>query len=628
MAITDSAGNALQVADATGQMLGYDEPATPDEVLQLRMYDFFIEPIRRADVTAGKLFLQRFLEGPQEVWESMQQNIFSIKDLWDVTRIEDRLLIYLKNIVGWTPELEKPITERLDADTLRRLISVSTPLWKIRGTESSYLTMLAVFTTQRVRIWNWFDLRWILDESAIGQDHQGRDIQLLDLPGGIGDERRSNIRIVDPDGSTLDRMLIRNLVRLWRPSGERVTITYLDFMDLFQVDGVNDQWESSTTDPLAVADGVLALSDDTIEEHAEAATQFAATWSDYIAYWRVRGNGAYWGVLFYWTDADDHYRLDIIDAPGEVDLLFWPEESDGEERISGGAATFDGTTYDAGTDARVFDGLTDRIDYAAAANLVDGVEWSMTFWVNPANFATEGRIWSSRVGASSGSAFVSIMTTGRVRYFGANATGTHMDVQSVSAAISLGSWQHVTITSDGSNTAAGVHIYVNGVETTYAVQTDGTGTLQDNDFGWHLGGRFINDTVNFAGSLRNFKVFPYTFTPAQALAEATNSWGQLLRLVAMKGGVESTLAEAQASVVEDVYNGVRVHVEEVPTGTRVRAYLDGDELIDYTDTASPHTQGSIGVRHPALSTLDLAEVELFQLPAESDDIDINTRFEV
>jgi len=100
-----------------------------------------------------------------------------------------------------------------------------------------------------------------------------------------------------------------------------------------------------------------------------------------------------------------------------------------------------------------------------------------------------------------------------------------------------------------------------------------------------------------------------------------------LRLVAVKGGAPTTLAEVAALVAEDVYHGIRVHVEVAPTGTRIRAYMDADELIDFTDAASPHTEGTIGVRHPSTATLDLSETELFPLPVVSDDIDINSRFE-
>jgi hypothetical protein len=42
--------------------------------------------------------------------------------------------------------------------------------------------------------------------------------------------------------------------------------------------------------------------------------------------------------------------------------------------------------------------------------------------------------------------------------------------------LSTGVWSHVLATWDGSTNASNVHIYVNGVETTYALTSNGSGT--------------------------------------------------------------------------------------------------------------------------------------------------------
>ena len=216
----------------------------------------------------------------------------------------------------------------------------------------------------------------------------------------------------------------------------------------------------------------------------------------------------------------------IVAVPGRPDPIFWPELVEGEDRITGSDATFDGTTYDPGITARVFDGLTDRIDYPGIANLIDGVPWTMSFEVNPSNFTTEGRIWSSRLGASSGSSFVSILASGQIRVFG-NAATTDLIVES-NETIALDTIQHVIITSDGSGLAAGTRIYIDGVEATYATAIDAVGALQNTDFGWHLGGRFINDTVNFAGELHSFRIFPIEFDAAQIAEELSTQWNPVV----------------------------------------------------------------------------------------------------
>lgn len=422
MAISDIASNPLVAGpSATGPMLGFVEPPAPAEVLSLRIYDFLIKPIRTADITDGQLFLERYLQGPQEVWETIQTDIFRLLDLWDVVRIPDEFLKYLKNIVGWTPELERPITDRLDDETLRRLISLSVALWKIRGIEDAYVRSTLALVSTRMRVWNWFDLRFILDETIVGEDHQGRDPYILSTAA----EQESDVRIVD-GALDLDRTLILNMLRLFRPSGERLNVYWVDFMDLFLVDGDASQWDSggATVDPIPVADRLLSLVDDTGIEEAQVIVTDALLWGDYVCYWRLRGTQSTplaaetWGVQFYWQDADNYYYL-----------LFDP-----------------------------------------TANTLALVE----------------------------------------------------DVATVVTTL---------------------------------------------------------DTYNFAADLEQ--------------------------------------------LFNGVFYGVRVHVEAVGAGVRIRVYVDNLERIDHTDVTAPFTRGAVGIIHSADATVELSEIELFQLPLASNFIDIN-----
>jgi hypothetical protein len=321
MAITDLAGNALAAPSNTGQMIGYVEPVAEAEVLPLRMYQFLLEPIRHEDATAeGAYFVKRLLEGPQQMWTDTQARIFAIRDLWDLTKIQDQYLQFLKNIVGWTSSLDH-ITSELDYDTLRKLIGASVALWKTRGTEDAILDVLTLVTGARNRMWNWFDYRWVCDETQIGEEHEGRDSWIIDLPGPpTYDEYRSNLRIVD-DG-TLNHELVENLCRLMRACGERIDITYVDFMDLFTIEGDDIQW--------AVVDGDLPVVEDGVAKLETAGVQLvvtnradAADWHDYVAYWRIRQNevsGQRGRVVFYYTDSDNYYVAFIDISTNAVTL--------------------------------------------------------------------------------------------------------------------------------------------------------------------------------------------------------------------------------------------------------------------------------------------------------------------
>lgn len=306
-AIQDLASNAL-ASPSTAQMLGYTAP-TEDEILELEIYRFIVASIRTEDQINGGLFLKRFLQGPQTVWETTQSKINDIKKLWNILDIEDEHLYLLKNIVGWTPNLEN-ITDELDNDTLRRLIKNSVALWKERGSEDSHLNLLTLVANVKARIWNWFDLRWVLDETILDVEHQGRDPFMIQLPGPPdNDENYSNLRIVD--NGDLNRDLVTAVAKLMRPCNERVLISYINFLEYFPADYDSSQWDVDTYE-LNVLDGAGSLSDDTQAESVVINIEDSEYWKEYVASWRFKATttGGKSGVLFYASDADNGYVLE------------------------------------------------------------------------------------------------------------------------------------------------------------------------------------------------------------------------------------------------------------------------------------------------------------------------------
>lgn len=297
MTIQDLAGNLFDTAsspmigfvplsgDGSGGAFGAQSSAL-QRTLTLRIYRFLIEGIREADQVDGARFVERFLEGPQGVWGGIDASIKSLPDMWSITRCADRFLPYLKWIVGWTSELDY-ITDDLDAVTLRRLIASSVPFWKVRGTEEALQEILALTTAARTRVLDWFDLRYIADETSIGEAHQGHDSWMLALPGAPDYvEKQMNVRIVD--NGALDRRLVRNLVKLTRPAGERVTISYLGLLDLFTVDDDASQWTQSNGGPSpAVHDGSMFL--DGVVDSVYANPNGSDDWTNYVASVTFRG---------------------------------------------------------------------------------------------------------------------------------------------------------------------------------------------------------------------------------------------------------------------------------------------------------------------------------------------------
>lgn len=255
-----------------------------------QIYNFLIEEIRKLDQQEGYRFVERYLIGPQTIWETNSEILQTIPNIWSITECPDRILQYLKNIVGWTSDLDY-ITDELDYDTLRRLMSVSINLWKNRGPEDTINDIIYFTFNSRNRIWNWFDFRWVLDETQLGEDHQGLDPWIIDLPDPevSGAENVSNLRVVEPES----RIALEGIVDLMRAINETIEITYLKFLDQFLIESDLTQWQDSTTYNLAVEDGVLKVGNSLSTTELAWATELEANWINQVVYFRARfwGNG-------------------------------------------------------------------------------------------------------------------------------------------------------------------------------------------------------------------------------------------------------------------------------------------------------------------------------------------------
>lgn len=258
--------------------------AVPTVLLTPRsLYEFLIEPVRMEDQRVGNKLLWRWLLGPQLVWERLVELYKTVPELWDVEKCPDELLQYLKRIVGWTPDLSS-ITDGLSYDELRRLISVSVPMWRRRGPESATREILYFATGARNRILNWFDYRWIMEETGIWEEHAHSDPWVIAHPGeGLGDEYWSTIRIVD--NGALNRDLVLSLLRLMRPSGENFEVFYLGLLDLFEKDADFTQWNPTLTD------ATVSVSGGTMEIDADSASGVGTLLSS--VNWADFGHGLY-----------------------------------------------------------------------------------------------------------------------------------------------------------------------------------------------------------------------------------------------------------------------------------------------------------------------------------------------
>lgn len=141
-------------------------------------------------------------------------------------------------------------------------------------------------------------------------------VGLLGKPSGIvsGGEQEYQVRVVD-DGS-LNRELVRNLIKLTRPVNERVDIFYVGFLDLFITEDDKSQW-TDQSGVSVVTGGSMTLPDLLALESAYVDVDQSLAWNKYSVTWKVRGNTTF-DLLFYRAAETDQYFVRVITAPTSV----------------------------------------------------------------------------------------------------------------------------------------------------------------------------------------------------------------------------------------------------------------------------------------------------------------------
>jgi len=203
-----------------------------------------------------------------------------------------------------------------------------------------------------------------------------------------------------------------------------------------------------------------------------------------------------------------------------TDLSFFPNMDTLLDPISGELGVADGTTYDAVLDARVFDGLTDRIDWPSISDLGGGQPFSYACLLQLDSLPhTERILQVAQAGAGTQGVIVQVYATGDVR-FQVIYTGTNLTVDTAVGALTVGPESLLTVTYDGSGLAAGVAIYIDGLVRAPVFGTDGTLAQAAAAGLWSLGGSTLGDTLNFDGTMRDARGWNRVLTAA----EVYNLW--------------------------------------------------------------------------------------------------------
>lgn len=187
--------------------------------------------------------------------------------------------------------------------------------------------------------------------------------------------------------------------------------------------------------------------------------------------------------------------------------LVWAPDMIGlDDLYSGRSGVPDGTTLLGNTRARLFNGTTDRIDFANVRDFgTTPRAHSGAMWLRPTSVAAGlAVIWTDSLGSGGPSQSVIFRRSTAALEFSHAYSTTSLQRVSAADVLAVNTWHHVAWTYDGSATAAGAAIYVNGaVVGSYQTTTNPVGTARGGDGIWALGGRVEADTNCFAGQIQS-----------------------------------------------------------------------------------------------------------------------------
>lgn len=176
----------VHAEDTTGNVLDTSYivllPATSEEsTFPHEIYTFIIKALRDCDQASDQL-IQRWLDGPQTVFENLYAKIRSWMTVYDPEQTPSDALQHVRWIVGLTDSVVGPLGTLTDEES-RRLISVATKVWKGKGTPSGFVTAARAVSARPVRYVDYFRFRTLSDEWEVDWANLDGDPWLVDAPG-------------------------------------------------------------------------------------------------------------------------------------------------------------------------------------------------------------------------------------------------------------------------------------------------------------------------------------------------------------------------------------------------------------------------------------------------------------
>lgn len=164
-----------------------------------------------------------------------------------------------------------------------------------------------------------------------------------------------------------------------------------------------------------------------------------------------------------------------------------------------------------------FDGATSMLDCGNSATFDNLGPISGVVWINADSNGESnvGRIFDHTTSSSSTPKMTLRFYFDRALQFMVDGT-TDLSVITSQTVVSFSTWTHVALVWDGTfNDATTVHIYLGGVETTYATQTNGDTRASDSGNSFWMGGVTSLFTHCFNGRMDEMEIFSRTISSTE-----------------------------------------------------------------------------------------------------------------
>ena len=230
-----------------------------------------------------------------------------------------------------------------------------------------------------------------------------------------------------------------------------------------------------------------------------------------------------------------------------------------------------------------FDGDGDYVDISASSTL--GLTSALTFeaWIKPSAYGTWDRILESNVGCCT----VLGLSENKGVYFGLTKGGSQYYINGTSP-VSLGTWQHVVGTWDGTT----MKTYVNGIQKdTMSL----AGPIDDkSSAAWKIG-RYVGGTgYDFSGLIDEVKIYDYARTQAQIAYDYNK--GKPIAHYRFDEGTGPITRNDSSSAHEGAAPFAWYRMDEATSGSANGT----DNILDETGNAS-HGSGNYGANTTGMS---------------------------